>query len=273
MNILYENQQFKEYIGVVEQLLIREWKDFLYGRTDFALGSFGISSHAPPIPLSQQRRTKASSSGKAGGGDRGAGNKYVQQENDNTNFGEALQWQKSGLVTKINRIIQSRDDVEEEEVAIPHRTRQQLVFLWQHLISTAIAMGTLAVEKKQFVNALQILQKAETYALNEEFLSDKSVRRELRAHCCDAMAYYFFKKGKALAALSYAKMALEAYELSQNIDGIATTLLHIAAGYGQLGEHKVAHKVGNYACVIIITNWTIMHVLIEYQLDNYACVN
>lgn len=289
LNILYENQQYEEYLGVIEQLLVVEWKEFLYGKTDFTVGSFGISSHAPPITLSKKTKSNKSLTNKSSNN---TTMKSKFEDTDTSNFGEPLQWQKSGLVSKINQIIESREANSSEEKHKPKWTREELIELWRQLISTGVAFGILAVEKKNFVEALKLLQKAEACCLQEEFLPDKSIRRELRAYCCDAISYYFFRKGKALASLSYAKMALEAYEVSQNIDGIATALLHIAAGYGQLGEHKTAHKklfeflamveTGRLAfaestpkqiCLVAIGYHNLAVVQLKLQMPDLACKN
>ena len=121
----------------------------------------------------------------------------------------------------------------------------QLILLWKQLILATIAMGILYLERKQPNQAMILFKKAEEFANNDEIISSKVIRRELRAHCKDAISYYFFKRQKSIAALGYSEQAMALYEESDNIDGIAVCLLHVAAVYSQIGDFKTAHLVSN----------------------------
>eukprot|EP01032_Pedospumella_encystans_P015024 gene15024-17223_t len=130
------------------------------------------------------------------------------------------------------------DNVEDPTMLLPV---PQLILLWRQLILATIAMGILYLERKHPDKAMLLFKRAEEYAANDEIVSQKSARRELRAHCKDAISYYFFKRKKSIAALGYSEQAMALYEECDNIDGIAVCLLHVAAVYSQIGDFKTSH--------------------------------
>ena len=132
------------------------------------------------------------------------------------------------------------DNVEDPTMLLPV---PQLILLWRQLILATIAMGILYLERKQPDKAMLLFKRAEEYAANDEIVSQKSARRELRAHCKDAISYYFFKRKKSIAALGYSEQAMALYEECDNVDGIAVCLLHVAAVYSQIGDFKTSHLV------------------------------
>lgn len=90
---------------------------------------------------------------------------------------------------------------------------------------------------------MELINKAEGWAKRIDILSVPRIRRELRAHVKDALSYFFFKKGKSVAALGYATQAMEVFEHVDNADGIGACLIHIAAIHSQVGNFKESHKV------------------------------
>ena len=119
---------------------------------------------------------------------------------------------------------------------------EELISLWGQLILTANAFGILCIEKKAYDMALEILNKAEKWSRRTDILP-KKVRAELAPHILDAMAFYFYKRGKNMSAMSYTKMALKDHEDLQNLDYICIGKLHMSAILSQSGNFKEAHKL------------------------------
>ena len=133
----------------------------------------------------------------------------------------------------------------------PKLTVQELEELWVQLIMTTIAIGLLCVEKKDYDIAMQFFNVAEEYTKNDDILTSKRKRKESRAYIKDAMAYYFFRKGRAIAALAYSQKALEIFDQYENVEGVGTCLLHIACTHCQVGDFKESHRV-SYSIVWLI---------------------
>ena len=132
------------------------------------------------------------------------------------------------------------DHVPQEKSAL---SEADLVGLWKRLILTAIAMGVLCVERKQLEQGMTLFRRAEMWSKQDDMLVDKMDRKEMNAHVRDAISFYFYKKGRSVAAQGYAEQALELYEQVGNMDGVAACLLHVAAVYSALSDFKGAHKV------------------------------
>lgn len=255
LNVMYENKQFTDYVGVLENLLITEFRDRLYGTRNFKMGSFGITSPyttlASEVSISNKKTKKAGkkkptgSSSSSSGGDGGVGGGQdstrasggqkedtLKETGDDGFFGDSNFWDN------IKKEEGTFVDPEPKIIELP-----ELRELWLQLVVTTNALGMLSVENESFTEAMTLLKQAESFATNEEFLNSKSIRRELQAHVKDAMAYFFFRKGKGLAAMAFAQQALESYEKSGNVEAIGACLLHIGAGHSQQGEHKEAHRI------------------------------
>ena len=56
------------------------------------------------------------------------------------------------------------------------------------------------------------MYRAEEWAANDEYISSRTMRKELKAHVRDAISYYFFKRKKSIAALGYSEQAMALYE-------------------------------------------------------------
>lgn len=115
-------------------------------------------------------------------------------------------------------------------------------FYWKQLIATAIAMSILSTNKKDFVCALRLLQKAMSMCKIEGFLEDRK-KIEMEGYVYSAMAYYFFKCGKKTAALAHTKQAGKLHAKIRNYDSVAISLLHVSVIEIQQSRFKEAHKV------------------------------
>jgi tetratricopeptide (TPR) repeat protein len=147
------------------------------------------------------------------------------------------------------------DDGEfEETVEDRLLTAHRLAILWIQMITTANAMAIVCVESKRFEDAMNILKQAEHWAQRDDVLSSVQ-RRNARAHIQDAFASYFFRRGRAQAALHYTKRALELHENLGNFDCIAVDLLHISAIQCQLGLFKDSHKVTDNVTLFPVSLW------------------
>ena len=109
------------------------------------------------------------------------------------------------------------------------------------MILTANAFGILCIEKKKYDLALEILQKAEKWCKRTDFLP-KPIRIEILPHVLDALAFYFYKRGKNMSAMTYTNLALTEHEELGNLDNICICLLHIGSIQSQGGHFKEAHK-------------------------------
>lgn len=89
-------------------------------------------------------------------------------------------------------------------------TDLELIDMWGQLILTANAMGILCIEKKKANLGLEILTNAEKWCGRGDILP-KAQRNTLRAHVHDSLAFFFYKKGKAMSAASYTRQALEVH--------------------------------------------------------------
>ncbi len=98
---------------------------------------------------------------------------------------------------------------------------------------------------------MELINKAENWTKRDDILSVARIRRELKAYVKDALSYFFFKKGKSVAALGYAVQAMNSFESCDNIDGVGICLLHIAAIHTQTGNFKESHKVCMCAVYIV----------------------
>eukprot|EP01038_Epipyxis_sp_PR26KG_P008964 gene8964-12086_t len=116
-----------------------------------------------------------------------------------------------------------------------------LAKLWKQLVLTANAMGKLAIEKKRFDIAMDILGKAETWATRDGIISKKT-RFELKGHIQEGLSYFFFKQKKTLTALSYASQSMNNFENCNIPEGVAHGLLNTATALCQQGHYKDAHK-------------------------------
>jgi hypothetical protein len=56
---------------------------------------------------------------------------------------------------------------------------------------------------------MDLINKAENWTKRDDVLTAPRLRKELRAYVKDALSYFFFKKGKSVAALGYANQVRE----------------------------------------------------------------
>lgn len=275
LNVLYENKSYNEYLSIVEVSIVDVWRKQLYGEEDYTIGSFGISSSSSSnINNNNSSKQKKASLEKA---QHHQQLKQTATSKDNQQFGgEALEWEyageEDGMIPKMMTSTSlSNNNTNNNTTSINNSTdmfsnkesihnsnndlsEEVLLKLWKQLIYTAIAMGILSIEQKQLDEGMSMFKRAETWASNDDLIQSRLLRKELKAHCKDAIAYYFFRKGKSYSALAYSEEALELYEEVNEMEGVSTCLLHIAAVYSQVGNFKEAHKVSSchYYSIIIL---------------------
>jgi hypothetical protein len=61
--------------------------------------------------------------------------------------------------------------------------------------------------------------------------------------CIDAIGFYFYRRERPLAALSYCQKACDLFDERDDVDGVGQTLLHIAAVHSLLGKFQLSHQV------------------------------
>jgi hypothetical protein len=137
----------------------------------------------------------------------------------------------------------------EDDIAFQKLTIKDIEEFWKQLILTAIAIGILNIEKKQFDKGMKYFILADDWAKNDELMPSAIVRKLFRAYVKDAMSFYFFKRDRFIAALAYSNQAMEVlekycdYDPEKTIEAIGICLLHIAATYSLMSKFKDAHKV------------------------------
>ncbi|KAJ1419577.1 hypothetical protein B484DRAFT_421583 [Ochromonadaceae sp. CCMP2298] len=225
LNSLSEARRYSDYLGILEATLTEMFRFELYGEEDFELGSFGISSGAKGAKgdISNNKRKK-----KPKQAAREVEQAVRVKDDDSVSFNGAV----SGFDQRDSEAQQQREVLPEAEL-LQH---------WCQLILTSVAMGILYLENKDPDAAMQLFKRAEEWATNDLFIKNKQQRKGLRAHVHDAIAYFFFKRHRSIAALGYSKQAMELYEGADNMDGVGTCLLHIAAVHSQVGDFKEAHR-------------------------------
>ena len=110
--------------------------------------------------------------------------------------------------------------------------------LWRQLVVSANVFGLRLVEEKKYAAALELLVKAEELASANHLLLEDT--RELLAFVDDSYAYYYFRRSKARAALSYAARAQRAHLRARHYPHLAKAYLHSAAILSRLGRHSEA---------------------------------
>lgn len=222
LSALYEHGFYKEYLLILETVLIELFRLAVHGPQTFGIGSFGLSSR------DVQSNTNSSTKKATKGSSSTAG----QQA-----WIDSLLAQSRHLVAP--RSFDEDDDAETEgELSI-----EDITLLFQQLIMTTLAIVVLCIEKKQFEAAMRFIHKAEAHCGNIELLPVAAVRRYHKGYVCDAMAYYFFKRRKLLAAKEYAERAMAVFEQTRDYEGVGACLLHIAAVQSGLSLFKDAHRV------------------------------
>ncbi len=241
---LYERRRFKEYLGIIEKIIDDMWRDRSLGKID------GIESFLNRR-ASTRKRVEMPEGVRLVGKDgkvlpRGDGKDVKKKKKSTTE--PKLDTFKPNDGTwgdeNPNGNVWEQIAVQEKHIErlAAELTDDELVSLWGQLILTANAFGILCIEKKAYDMSLEILNKAEKWSRRTDILP-KKVRAELAPHILDAMAFYFYKRGKNMSAMSYTKMALRDHEELQNLDHICIGKLHMSAILSQSGKFKEAHKL------------------------------
>lgn len=109
------------------------------------------------------------------------------------------------------------------------------------MVYTANALAILSADQERYDTSIEILKKSEKWANNDQYLS-KKIRIELRAHVCDAWAYFFFQRKSLNAAHSNTIKAMDLHEQYNNMEAYAVCVLHLSTIYSIEGKFKESHK-------------------------------
>ena len=240
---LYERRRFKEYLGIIEKIIDDMWRDRSLGKID-GIDNFlnKRASTRPRVEMAEGVRL-VGKDGKllprADGKDVKKKKKSAEPKLEAFKPNDGTWGDENPNGNVWDQIAAHEEHVEKLAAEL---TDAELISLWGQLILTANAFGVLCIEKKAYVIALEILNKAEKWSRRTDILP-KKVRAELAPHILDAMAFYFYKRGKNMSAMSYTKMALKDHEELQNLDYICIGKLHMSAILSQGGHFKEAHKL------------------------------
>jgi len=236
---LYEKRQFKEYLGILEKTIDDMWRDRTLGKIE------GVEEFLNPRH-STRKRVQLDENVRLVGKD----GRVMQKLKDLKHKGVVATPKRLDHLTGDGAWVDEdpdgnvwdkiANDEKVEEAKRAELSDEDLISLWGQLILTANAFGILLIEKKSYDMALEILQRAEGWCKRSDFLP-KHIRTEIMPHICDALAFFFYKRGKNMSAMTYTNLALKDHEELGNLDNICICLLHIAAIQSQAGHFKEAH--------------------------------
>jgi len=231
---LYEKRHFKEYLGIIVHTIDDMWRERKLGPQnlqDFGKRRQSTKKRVEIDPKLILDRTKLTS-----GKDSGNKSKETILPPWNPNEGPFGDEEPNGVWA------QDAAAAKQVKESAEYISDEQLIHLWEQLIMAANAMGILCVEKKKYDLAMEILNKADAWANRDDILV-KAKRLELKAHVNDALAFYFFKRGKNMSAFSYTNLALDTHEEFGNMEATAICLTHLSAIHCLAGRFKEAHKI------------------------------
>lgn len=284
LSVLYENHYYEEYVNILETLLLSYWREKCFGKEEFSLGNFGKSESGANTPYSGQKQRSRSSSkqgtrGFASSRPLSSTLNPEQALSPHVTGGEDLHGNRprvSFYENLLNKEINPslRPEIEEKVAAFNLQDRQEqrlpssslplshsnfnsvqdltlsrltladIENYWKQLVLTTLAIGILCIERKNYDKGMKFFIRADDFSKNDDLIPSAIERKEYRAHVKDAMAFYFFKRGKFIAALAYSSQALEVFEQrGRNLEGIGACLLHMAATYSQMSKFKESHKL------------------------------
>lgn len=231
LNVLYERHHYKEYLGVVEQVMVGIWAQRIYGDIEYDVFLNHRKQIRPSVPRLSKDRTGV------GKHKVNPGIRNVEKEEKEEMFWEGLDKATLAAVPSSDSTVVV-STLKDKGLEL---SEDDLKRLWKQLVLTANAMGVLAIEKNMYEMALEILQKAESWTNRDDYLSIK-FRHELRAHVNNTLAFYFYKRGRITAAMSYSEEALKWHDKAGNIEGLVVSYLHIATAQINSVKYKDAHK-------------------------------
>lgn len=109
---------------------------------------------------------------------------------------------------------------------------------WRQLAVTCTAFSTRFTDAKNFNNALEMLKKAEE--LKENAVLDEGTQEELAAFVADAYSYYYYRRGKANAALQFTEKATRIHQRRGEMSHLAKCNLHVGAILSRKNRHREA---------------------------------
>lgn len=130
-----------------------------------------------------------------------------------------------------------------------HMADEVVVNLWRQMVVTMNAFASRCIDKGDYNTGYQILSRASTLAENEEIFSRNS-SLHLKAFIHDTYAYYYYRKKKAQAALSFSQKAMKVHHRMQDWAHVSKCHLHSGAILGRLGRHDEAVRC--YAQVLAL---------------------
>jgi len=107
-------------------------------------------------------------------------------------------------------------------------------------VVTLNAFASRLVDQKRFGNALELLSRAEAVANNPDVFDHGDDCKQLKAFIHDTYAYYYFKRGKAEAALVYSEKAMKLHAHQQDWSHVAKCHLHSACILSRLNRKDEA---------------------------------
>lgn len=278
LNSIYEKKQYEEYVTIIESLLLHLYQQWEFGDQEFSVGSFGNSMkyHTAPTIPQVTRKTKNLDRKASTKYNMGSYTDDLLRAELGLDFGnpihydvrgtehqpmtplheeESLGGSKTSLIgsethSKPAETTSSKSSIKSkrsrrmnpEPLQAFGFSKETLDELWEQLILTAIAMGVLCSEAKQFSLALKLFNKAESWCSKEDYFPNKEKRVLMRAHVRDGMGFYFYRRKQPEAAIVYCTRAQNAYNSLDFADGVGITFLHIAAIFCQQGDFKESHK-------------------------------
>jgi tetratricopeptide (TPR) repeat protein len=138
-------------------------------------------------------------------------------------------------------VIESAKNISAKQNQEKFYSQEIISFWWEKLVLTANAMGIMMTEKKKIEIAYEIFDKAMEWARNDQLCSKIKCKRML-SFILEGFAYYYFVRGKTMAAMDYIKRAMATHTEFNDYENIGASLLHLAAIDNQMCDFRNAHK-------------------------------
>jgi len=111
--------------------------------------------------------------------------------------------------------------------------------LWRQLVVTLNAFAQRCVEQGNYPVAMELLAKSMDLAADPGVF-DLQTMTQLKAFANDTYAYYYYKRGKAEAALGFASKAMQAHVKQEDWAHVAKAHLHSGCILSKLGRRDEA---------------------------------
>eukprot|EP01039_Chlorochromonas_danica_P002934 gene2934-3201_t len=256
LSTLYEHEYYKEYVKILEVIIVELFRLKMYGKQEFTLTSFGMSSKYTDYSTTLGKKREGSHQASDVEGRqrwidsvlqeqisqdvRSDLNRYMSSEHQLENVLVRTGTTRSAFSTGTGTLSTTEllTQQENQELSI-----EDIVALYQQLILTTLAIVVLCIEKKKFELAITFINQAEQFSGNVEILTQARLRKYYKGYVHDAMAYYFYRRKKLLAAKEYSERSIVIFEKVGDYEGVGGCLLHIAAVLCGLGQFKESHRM------------------------------